>query len=119
MVDDDFWKFQEEDDQSKSEDLVGKGLWIMNLDTELKSNLSLPALPKLKSPNAIIKPINKSNLEEHKEKFLKNMQQKQPIGRDGKRIPLPSISTKSNKLAKSMSKLQVSGDVRYSKYTGN
>ena len=40
----------------------------------------------------------KSNLQIEREKYLKILQEKQPIGRDGKRIPLPAVRKTTSKV---------------------
>ena len=94
----------------------------MNLESEINNHTSslpiLPMLPKNRSP--IIKDIrvdSKTHLIEQQEKHLKSLQDKQPFGRDGKRIPLPMIQKKNTK-PKSETALHKSGEVKFSKFSG-
>ena len=122
VVDDDFWKINEESPERNEEKLT-KGLWIMSLDSDTISHTaSLPALPKTKIITTKIPTIpkvqrlnGKANLEEQQEKYLKLLQEKQPLGRDGKRIPLPVIPR--NKSSKN-STFHKSGEAKLSKYSG-
>ena len=95
LIDDDFWKVSEEDTQKDSnfEELLGKGLWITNLESQKPPVMhSVPSLPKQKPQLATIEKSNtKSKLEIQQERHLRILQDKQPLGRDGKRIPLPKI----------------------------
>lgn len=95
LIDDDFWKIHEEDNQKDSniEEMLGKGLWITNLESSKPPIMqSVVSLPKQKPHLASIEKRNtKSKLEIQQERHLRILQDKQPLGRDGKRIPLPKI----------------------------
>lgn len=96
LYDNDFWKVNEDDNErdSKFEELFGSGLWISKLDSQkMQTVASLPVLPKNRPQLAAIEKKNttKSKLEIQQERQMKILQEKQPVGRDGKRIPLPKI----------------------------
>lgn len=96
LYDNDFWKVNEDEYEkdSKFEDLLGSGLWISKLETQkMATAASMPVLPKTKPQLAPIekKTMGKSKLEIQQERQMKILQEKQPIGRDGKRIPLPKV----------------------------
>lgn len=127
LIDDAFWKIQEEENSRGDvnlDELVGKGLWITKLDSDIglvSQSASLPVLPKVKSPAFKIekKQFMKSSLEEQQEKHLKILQEKQPLGRDGKRIPLPAINMKRNPKPKRTSgSLQKTGEIHLTKMSG-
>ena len=124
IIDDDFWKVPE-DTLENNEGTFGKGLWIMSLDSEIVNHTaSLPVLPKIKlattKSQKFQKISSKSKLEEQQEAYLKVLQSKQPIGRDGKRIPLPALpkNPKGLKGANSTLSMTKSTDAKLPKYSG-
>ena len=85
----------------------------MKLDSEIKKNSSsIPVLPKIKPPAVKLpKTLSKSSFEEQQERLLKIKQEKMPIGRDGKRLPLPFVSKKPKNPKKTES-LYKSGELK-------
>jgi hypothetical protein len=123
IVDDDFWKVNDEETSAKEyglEELAGKGLWLANLDVEMRpvlsmQSLSLPKKELPQKPDTHVK--SRLNLEEQQERYLKLLRDKQPVGRDGKRIPLPSLPKRQGKLAGSAIAMHKSAELRTSKFS--
>lgn len=93
-ADEDFWKIKHEDPSEFDEIANTESLWITNIEgTNSKKGL----LPKFEHQSPIVgtRKIN-STLKSQQEKHLKAMQEKQPTGRDGKKLPIPRQSLTSS-----------------------
>ncbi|CAG9320052.1 unnamed protein product [Blepharisma stoltei] len=96
----DFWKSSDDNDiyneAVKFEDIAAsKNLWIMNIDKKLRtkspspsSKRSTPSPPPLKPRSKGTKEIALKSLKLAQERHMKKQAEKNPIGRDGKRLPL-------------------------------
>ncbi|CAG9318749.1 unnamed protein product [Blepharisma stoltei] len=110
----DFWKSTDEIDNHngavKFEEIAAtKDLWIMNIDRSSNVKSSQPSIKNSTPSSPLQKPRPTAsrdaalkNLKYAQEKFIKKQSEKNPIGRDGKRLPI--IINRSSSLKRTMTR---------------
>lgn len=111
----DFWNEEPEDDPYTNPSAYqlneiaggGRGLWILSAETEIHATPR--PMPQLYASNAFSTSSKQASVErvpgakspvetkassfwEQKQKHLAKLMEKQPLGRDGKRLPMPKLS---------------------------
>lgn len=129
----DFWNEEQDEDlaaypNSQLQDISAvKGLWILSAENEIRQGPQqfrssqafstsskqsfLEPLPSVRSPKPVFGgqspvPTSKaSSFLEQRQRHLEKLMEKQPIGRDGKRLPIPRLSRSDHKSTPSLKKV--------------
>jgi len=130
----DFWNEEQDEDfaaypNSQLQDISAvKGLWILSAENEIrpapqpfrssqafsmssKQSYMIESIPSVRSPKPApggqspVPTTKASSFLEQRQRHLDKLMEKQPIGRDGKRLPMPRLSRSDHKSTPTLKKV--------------